>query len=66
MELKVYFLNNHLVLVKAVLSAIPLFLMVVFRAPIGVVGAIEKILRSFLWGSDDNSRKHVWIPRLLL
>ncbi|XP_057418742.1 uncharacterized protein LOC130712948 [Lotus japonicus] len=54
-------LSGRLTLMKAALCSVPLFLMAVFKAPIKVIGEVEKILRSFLWGKEENGRKIAWI-----
>ncbi|KAJ3685462.1 hypothetical protein LUZ61_014626 [Rhynchospora tenuis] len=41
---------GRVVLVKAVLSAVPIYFMSVFKLPIWVVKAIDRIRRDFIWG----------------
>ena len=45
--------GGRLVLVKAVLSAIPTYCMSIFRMPIGVRWCLESALRSFFWREAD-------------
>ncbi|XP_057432300.1 uncharacterized protein LOC130725057 [Lotus japonicus] len=59
-------LSGRLTLMKAALCSVPLFLMAVFKAPIKVIGEVEKILHSFLWGKEENGRKITWIPWSLI
>ncbi|XP_057426328.1 uncharacterized protein LOC130719736 [Lotus japonicus] len=59
-------LSGRLTLMKYALCAIPLYLMGNFKAPIGVIGEAEKILRAFLWGKDEGGRKIAWIPWALI
>lgn len=54
-------LAGRLTLLKSVLSAIPVFTMSVFLAPVGVVGDIEKLMRAFLWGNCSGVKKINWI-----
>ena len=48
--------GGRLVLVKAVLSAIPTYFMSAFRMPAGVRRRIESAMRSFLWRGADLGR----------
>ena len=41
--------GGRLILLKAVLSAIPIYYMSIFTMPVGVRRRLEKIMRSFLW-----------------
>ena len=41
--------GGRLVLIKAVLSSLPVFFMSVFGVPIGVAKKIEKLQRDFFW-----------------
>ena len=41
--------GGHLVLLKAVLSAIPTYFMSLFRVPVGVRKRMEAIMRNFFW-----------------
>lgn len=59
--------SNHLslagkiILLKSVLYALPIFYLSFFKAPVGVVGAIETLFRRFLWGGLEGSRKIHWV-----
>ena len=50
--------EGHLILLKAVLAAIPIYYLSIFTMPAGVGRRLEKIMRSFFWrGSQpDESR----------
>ena len=48
---------SRMVLVKAVLQAMPLYLFSVLSAPKAVLKQIRNIQRNFLWGSTDDRRK---------
>ena len=41
--------GGRLILLKAVLAAIPIYYMSIFTMPVGVRRLLEKIMRSFLW-----------------
>lgn len=59
-------LSSRLVLAKAGLCSSPIYLMSIFKAPVGVVGEIEKIIRTFIWGKGEGSKKVSWIPWMLI
>ncbi|XP_057419024.1 uncharacterized protein LOC130713256 [Lotus japonicus] len=54
-------LSGRLVIIKSISCSIPMFPMSVFKAPKRIMAEIEKILRSFLWGSDNGRRRVNWI-----
>lgn len=39
----------------------PSLLLSLFRAPIGVIGMFEKLMRGFLWGNHDGRHRIAWI-----
>lgn len=49
-----------MILLKSVLSAIPIFLMSSFLALVGVIDEMEKILRGFLWSNNEGNRRIHW------
>ncbi|KAK3224465.1 hypothetical protein Dsin_011490 [Dipteronia sinensis] len=49
--------GRRLVLIKAVLSSIPIFYMSAFKMPVGVAQKIKRIQRSFFWGDGVEKRK---------
>lgn len=63
---KYTFLSVRLVLMKSTLCSILVFLMSIFKAPITIVGEVEKVLRAFLWGNGDSGRKVSWKPGTLI
>eukprot|EP00253_Pinus_taeda_P034383 PITA_34383 len=48
---------SRLVLIKAVLQSMPLYLFSILAAPKWVLKAIKKLQRNFLWGSSGHNRK---------
>ncbi|KAF5761553.1 putative RNA-directed DNA polymerase [Helianthus annuus] len=57
---KVLSFGGRLTLVKSVLGSIPLYCLSMFRAPKGVIGALERARRNFLWGSVGGKNKICW------
>ncbi|KAK3219671.1 hypothetical protein Dsin_013641 [Dipteronia sinensis] len=49
--------GGRLVLIKAVLSSIPTYFMLVFKMPVGVALSIEKLQRKYFWGDGVEKRK---------
>lgn len=43
-------LGGKIVLLKSVLYTLPVYYLSFFKAPMGVIGAIESMFRSFPWG----------------
>lgn len=54
-------LSGKLILLRAIISVIPMFYMTLFKAPVGVVGEFEKLMRAFLWVMRDSGRHISWI-----
>lgn len=54
-------LSGRLVMLKSVMSAVPIYHMAVFLAPVGVIGDMEKLMRVFLWGKREGGRRISWI-----
>lgn len=50
-------LASRLVLAKAVLEAIPIFMLSALLAPKGVLQQFRKIQRDFLWGKEETRKK---------
>ncbi|EXB29684.1 hypothetical protein L484_013458 [Morus notabilis] len=48
--------GGRLTLIQSVLASLPIYFLSVFKIPVGVADAIEKLMRDFLWEgfSDDN------------
>ena len=52
--------GGKLVLVKSVLSSLPLYFLSLFSMPMTVVHVIERIIRNFLWdGASGKTRNHL-------
>ena len=45
--------GGRLTLIHSVLSSIPIFYLSLFKAPTGVIKAVEKVMRDFLWEGGD-------------
>ena len=45
--------GGRLTLIHSVLTALPTYYLSIFKAPIGVLHSIEKIMRDFLWDGGD-------------
>lgn len=52
-------LSSHILLIKAVLAAIPNYFIVVLKAPKLVIDQIEKLIKNFLWKGNMNDAKKV-------
>jgi len=50
-------LAGRLVLTKAMLQAIPIFMLSALPAPKGVLQQFRNIQRNFLWGKEETKRK---------
>eukprot|EP00253_Pinus_taeda_P021755 PITA_21755 len=48
---------SRLILIKAVLQSMPLYLFSILAAPKGILKAIKKLQRNFLWGCSGPNRK---------
>lgn len=46
-----------LVVLKVVASTIPMYHMALYKAPLGVVNSIEKLMRKFLWGRQGGGER---------
>lgn len=56
-----FFMAGWEVLIKAVLQAIPNFVMSYFLLPVTLLQDIEKIVRQYWWGEGGGSSMH-WLP----
>ena len=45
--------GGRLTLIHSVVSSIPIYYLSLFKAPIGVIRAIEKVMKDFLWERGD-------------
>ncbi|KAL5164919.1 putative ribonuclease H protein [Glycine soja] len=53
---------GRITLIKVVLTALPMFYLSFFRAPIAVIKRLTAIQRKFLWGGSCDGKKIAWIP----
>jgi hypothetical protein len=53
--------GGRLVLIKFVLSSIPVYSISFFKAPTCIIFLSESIFKAFLWGGSEESRKINWI-----
>jgi hypothetical protein len=54
-------MGGRLVLIKSVLSSIPVYFLSFFKAPTCIISLIEYTFKAFLWGGSKESRKINWI-----
>ncbi|GAU17363.1 hypothetical protein TSUD_232390 [Trifolium subterraneum] len=54
-------IGGRLILLKSVLSSIPVYFLSFFKAPSGIISALESIFCQFLWGGSEENRKLSWI-----
>ncbi|GKA38027.1 RNA-directed DNA polymerase, eukaryota, partial [Tanacetum coccineum] len=54
-------IGGRLTLLKAVLGAVPLYFMSIYKAPKGVLHELEKIRNKFFIGADSADRKISWV-----
>ena len=48
---------GRVVLIKLILSALPIYLMSNYVIPKAILLKLEGVIRNFLWGSMDSSRR---------
>lgn len=53
--------GQRLILIQSVLSSLPVYYLAMFQMPVVVAKEIERIIRKFLWGSCNSTRKRSWI-----
>ena len=53
--------GGKIVLIKHVLSSIPLHLLATVSPPKSILTAVERIFSNFLWGAVEGVAKHHWI-----
>lgn len=53
--------GGRLILLKSVLSSLPVYALSFFRAPAGIISSIESILINFFWGGGEDNRKIAWV-----
>jgi len=54
-------MGGRLILLKSVLSSIPIYFLFFFKAPSGIISSIESIFNAFFWGGCEDIRKITWI-----
>lgn len=52
--------GGRLILIKHVLSTIPIHVMAALDLPKGILDQLERIFSNFLWGKSDDSQRRVW------
>jgi len=50
-------LGGRLVLLKSVLSSLPVYFLSFFKAPAGIISSIESILKNFFWWGGEDFKK---------
>ena len=53
--------GGRLVLLKAVMSSLPVYFLSFFKAPAGIISSIESIFKRFFWGGGEVIRKIAWV-----
>jgi len=53
--------GGRLILLKYVLSSLPVYFLSFFKAPAGIISLIESIFKRFFWGGSEDSKKIAWI-----
>ncbi|CAJ2679133.1 unnamed protein product [Trifolium pratense] len=53
--------GGRLVLLKSVLTSLPVYTLSFFKAPSGTISSIESLFIKFFWGGCEDSRKISWV-----
>lgn len=53
--------GGRLILLKYVLSSIPVYFLSFFRAPTGIISSIESLFKNFFWGGGEDIKKIAWV-----
>ncbi|CAJ2662943.1 unnamed protein product [Trifolium pratense] len=53
--------GGRLVLLKSVLTSLPVYTLSFFKAPSGIISSIESLFIKFFWGGCEDSRKISWV-----
>lgn len=61
--MKLLSMGARIVLIKSVLSSLPIYILSVSCPPRGVLHQIEKIFSNFLWGSSEYGSRRHWASR---
>jgi len=54
-------MGGRLILLKSVLSSIPVYFLSFFKAPSGIISTLDSLFINFLWGGSEDVRKLSWI-----
>jgi hypothetical protein len=54
-------MGGRIVLLKSVLSALPIYFLSFFKVPPGIISSIESLFKNFLWGGSDEAKKIHWV-----
>jgi len=52
-------LGGRLVLLKSVLSSLPVYALSFFKAPAGIISSIESLFNSFFWGGGGGPQENI-------
>jgi len=53
--------GGRLILLKSVLSSLPVYALSFFKAPTGIISSIESLFNCFFWGGSADQRKISWV-----
>nr|ABD28747.2 Putative non-LTR retroelement reverse transcriptase, related [Medicago truncatula] len=53
--------GGRLILLKSVLTALPVYALSFFKAPSGIISSIESLFNKFFWGGGEEKRKISWV-----
>jgi len=53
--------GGRLILLKFVLSSLPIYFLSFFKAPAGIISLIESLFKRFFWGGSEENKKIAWI-----
>jgi len=54
-------LGGRLILLKSVMSSLPVYALFLFKVPSGIISSIYSILCRFFWGGCEDHRKISWV-----
>ncbi|MCI57022.1 putative non-LTR retroelement reverse transcriptase, partial [Trifolium medium] len=54
-------MGGRLVLLKSVLTALPIYFLSFFKAPSDIISLIESLFKKFLWGGGEEAKKIHWV-----
>jgi len=53
--------GGRLILLKSVMSSLPVYFLSFFKAPTSIISTFTFILKRFFWGSGEDFRKIAWV-----